>query len=239
MEIDPATLVATRQALHAVAEHVLMAELHHHAGRIGLRAAPGGFATPLFPTAAGIERLRVDGTQAVRERDGKEVARAPLSTLGAVRRSLGVEVAAPTTVYPLVTEPDDETVLAVDLGAARLIAAVFAATDTALASLRAEAAAEDRPRPPGRRRRDDGSISRAQLWPEHLDLALTIDEVNYGGSPGDAEHDAPYLYVGPWARPLPEGGPWNEPFGASLPADPPPTGIGALAWFRQVRAGLG
>ena len=28
-----------------------------------------------------------------------------------------------------------------------------------------------------------------QLWPEHFDLATSIGEVNYGGSPGDAGHD--------------------------------------------------
>lgn len=36
------------------------------------------------------------------------------------------------------------------------------------------------------------------LWPEHFDLAVTLDEVNYGVSPGDGGHRAPYAYVGPW-----------------------------------------
>ena len=45
-----------------------------------------------------------------------------------------------------------------------------------------------------------------QLWPEHFDLATTIDEVNYGGSPGDDGHPLPYLYVGPWTPPEPDGG---------------------------------
>ena len=64
----------------------------------------------------------------------------------------------------------------------------------------------------------DDDPSEAQLWPEHFDLALSIGpegrRANVGASPGDADHDAPYLYVGPW-EPRP-GGIWNEPWGASL-----------------------
>ncbi len=41
--------------------------------------------------------------------------------------------------------------------------------------------------------------------------------MTYGGSPGDAEHPDPYLYVLPPAG-FERGDPsfWNEPFGASL-----------------------
>jgi hypothetical protein len=46
------------------------------------------------------------------------------------------------------------------------------------------------------------------LWPEHFDIAIELDEVNYGFSPGDADHDEPYAYVGPWAAPAP-GPLWN------------------------------
>lgn len=57
------------------------------------------------------------------------------------------------------------------------------------------------------------------LWPEHFDVAVTADEVNYGVSPGDGFHAGPYAYVGPWA--LPEGGGefWNASFGAFAPLD--------------------
>lgn len=37
------------------------------------------------------------------------------------------------------------------------------------------------------------------LWPEHFDVGITVDEVNYGTSPGDEGHPLPYAYVGPWA----------------------------------------
>ena len=50
------------------------------------------------------------------------------------------------------------------------------------------------------------------LWPEHFDVAVTADEVNYGVSAGDDHHPTPYAYVGPWT---PRTGPfWNAPFGA-------------------------
>ena len=59
---------------------------------------------------------------------------------------------------------------------------------------------------------------RLQIWPEHFDLAVDFGpdgaRANYGGSPGDAAHPEPYLYVGPFERR--EGQFWNEPFGASL-----------------------
>ena len=56
------------------------------------------------------------------------------------------------------------------------------------------------------------------LWPEHFDVAVTEDEVNYGVSAGDAQHPTPYAYVGPWA--VPTGPFWNAPFGALRPLDP-------------------
>jgi len=56
------------------------------------------------------------------------------------------------------------------------------------------------------------------LWPEHFDLGIAVDEVNYGISPGDDGHATPYAYVGPWTQ---RTGPfWNAPFGALYPLDP-------------------
>ncbi|MEO7068916.1 MAG: hypothetical protein ABI131_00325 [Nostocoides sp.] len=54
------------------------------------------------------------------------------------------------------------------------------------------------------------------LWPEHFDVGLSLDEVNYGASPGDAGNPAPYAYVGPWTARA--GAFWNAPFGALRPA---------------------
>jgi hypothetical protein len=51
------------------------------------------------------------------------------------------------------------------------------------------------------------------LWPEHFDLGVTSDEVNYGVSPGDGYLPEPYAYVGPWQPRTGEF--WNAPFGAA------------------------
>lgn len=53
------------------------------------------------------------------------------------------------------------------------------------------------------------------LWPEHFDVGIQLDEVNYGISPGDHYVDEPYAYVGPWTPRTGEF--WNAPFGAARP----------------------
>lgn len=55
------------------------------------------------------------------------------------------------------------------------------------------------------------------LWPEHFDVAVTEEDVNYGVSAGDEQHPMPYAYVGPWR--VPPGSFWNAPFGALRPLD--------------------
>lgn len=53
------------------------------------------------------------------------------------------------------------------------------------------------------------------LWPEHFDVAVTENEVNYGVSAGDDFHPLPYVYVSPWTARTGEF--WNAPFGAYRP----------------------
>jgi hypothetical protein len=48
-------------------------------------------------------------------------------------------------------------------------------------------------------------------------VAVTVNEVNYGVSPGDSYQERPYAYVGPWSPRT--GAFWNAPFGAVLPLD--------------------
>ncbi len=61
---------------------------------------------------------------------------------------------------------------------------------------------------------DDADVSEINLWPEHFDIAFEAGaeeagrRANYGGSPGDEEHEQPYLYVGPWTAEV-EGELWN------------------------------
>lgn len=71
------------------------------------------------------------------------------------------------------------------------------------------------------------------LWPEHFDLGITVDEVNYGVSPGDAGHSRPYAYVGPWT---PREGPfWNASFGAVRPAEDLADAAAVAAFFAAGR----
>ena len=71
------------------------------------------------------------------------------------------------------------------------------------------------------------------MWPEHFDVAITIDDVNYGVSPGDEHIDEPYAYVGPHR---PRTGPfWNKPFGAAHPLRQLPDADAVLAFFERGR----
>lgn len=74
------------------------------------------------------------------------------------------------------------------------------------------------------------------LWPEHADLAITVDEVNYGVSPGDEHHPLPYAYVGPFAVP---DDPWfDQPFGALRTVEQVRDAAAVAAFFAEGRAAV-
>ncbi|MFN8082671.1 MAG: hypothetical protein U0Q14_00390 [Dermatophilaceae bacterium] len=79
--------------------------------------------------------------------------------------------------------------------------------------------------------------ARRVLWPEHFDLAIDVDEVNYGVSPGDGYHGAPYAYVGPWTPR--EGEFWNAPFGAVRAATELADADAVAAFFVAGRSAAG
>jgi hypothetical protein len=60
----------------------------------------------------------------------------------------------------------------------------------------------------------DEDPSLVQLWPEHFDIAIELGSeakggrANFGASPGDEDHDEPYIYVGPWSAEV-SGDLWN------------------------------
>jgi hypothetical protein len=217
-EDDPYT--RSRLSLQALAEHVLSAARHAATGRIGLQAAPGGYATPPFPSEAGARTVAVDGTELVVADAGGE-RRAPITTLRAAGRLGGVEPGAPRDVYEPSTPLDLDAELVVRSEDARVIARFYSVVDEALADLRGE--------------RPGGATGAVQLWPEHFDLAVTLGEANYGGSPGDDGHPRPYAYVGPWQPPRPDGGFWNEPFGASRTVTAADDAVSVLAFLRDGR----
>jgi hypothetical protein len=182
---DDTTLATTRRALHGVAELLLAGPQHADCGRITLRPLPGGFGTAHTPD------LRVEGTAVVAgdrraEIDG-HTARELGEALGIVPHGLG-------EVYHDGSGVGPDDVLHVDPEAAARIARAYATGDAALRGF----APDQTP----------------VLWPEHFDLGITLDEVNYGVSPGDGAVAEPYAYAGPWTPP-PVDDFWNQPFGAA------------------------
>lgn len=197
--MEVATLVRTRLALHSLAVHLLAGDLWNRTGKVGLRRTPGGFGQPETLEGGTRHRLRVDGTRLV-VLEGESERWEELSSPAAAATFAGARLGAPTDAFTPDSVLDPEASLAVDPEAASALADWFELVEAALEEVR--------------RRHAELAPTIPQLWPEHFDLAFSMSEVNFGGSPGDAAHDEPYLYVGPWS---PRGGPeWNEPWGMSL-----------------------
>jgi hypothetical protein len=204
LEPLPASFVAARNGMHALAEHVLAPARHRVDGHIGLVPAPGGFGTP---TLGDGERVRVDGIELVYERPGT-TTRVGITTLGTAAQFVGVPLGPPAGVYTPTTPCAPDLSIAVDADAAHALAAWFAFGDALLADLRERYAAHD--------------PSSATLWPEHFDLACDLGDeragtrAGYGASPGDDVIDQPYLYVGPWEPSRRTGKLATHPFGAAM-----------------------
>lgn len=180
-----AALVATRTAWHAVADLVLAGPQYTRSGRIELRATPGGFGTVAAPD------LRVDGTDLA----GSGGA-LPLdgSTPRHLATAAGVTATRLDEIYEVGPEIHADLVLIVDQASGEELAEAYRSGDAALRALSPD--------------------SVPVLWPEHFDIAITVDEVNYGVSPGDGYCPVPYAYVGPWDAGDRQGDFWNAPFGA-------------------------
>jgi hypothetical protein len=196
----PHTLTATRESLHRLAEHVVSPARYAVTGRIGLRPHPGGLRTP--PFGADQRVVAVDGDELAVTTTSGELHRGPVTTLRAAGDAIGVTPGAPSRVYEPATPCDLDAPLALDRTAMQVLADWYALGATALPRL-TDRLANEQP-------------SEAQLWPEHLDLALTAGTVNYGFSPGDGHVAVPYAYVGPHGGAPADGDPyWNAPFGAT------------------------
>jgi hypothetical protein len=204
---DLARFAATREALHQVAEHVLAKARFDDDGEIRLTAWPGGFATPAL---SGGRRVRVEGVSVVvHDHAGQRVA--PLRSVAAAARFVGIEPGFPRQLYPPATALEPDRPLDLDSSSASALAAWYGFTAAVLERYRAELGRTADPSP-------------LILWPEHFDQAFFTQDTdearraNYGASPGDAGHPEPYLYVGPWAVPATDPY-WNASHfpGAVLP----------------------
>jgi hypothetical protein len=205
-------LVATREAWHRLAEHVLAPARYAVDGHISLQVAPGGFGTPEVGTSA--TRVAVDGEQLVVVRDGREVRSVP-RTLREAADLVGIEPGAPVGVYPPATPCHPDEPLAIDPAAARELADWYRLGAEALADL-----APDEP---------------ARLWPEHFDLGISVDRVNYGVSPGDAVIGEPYAYAGPWDALDDPDGFFDRSFGAARTRREVRSVTDLAAFFRTAR----
>jgi hypothetical protein len=180
------SLAGTRAALHGAAELLLAGPQYRAHGTIRLRVAPGGFATVREP------ELRIDVDTLVA--GGRRIVLAD-TTYGQAAATAGIEAGAPVGVYREGSGATPDDPVDVDPALAAQLADCFGLGDRALRRF----AADQTP----------------VLWPEHFDVGITVDEVNYGVSLGDATIDEPYAYVGPWQPRTGEF--WNVPFGAARP----------------------
>lgn len=201
---DQNEFAVTRRSLHAVAELVLAGPQHKANGRIRLRVTPGGFGTVFEPD------LRIDGVDLVA---GERRLPVNGKTYAALAAEAGVEARALTEVYADGSGISPDEVITVEAGAAALIADSFALGQEALTRFLPH---ED-----------------IVLWPEHFDLGVSSDKVNYGLSAGDSYSAEPYAYVGPWT--VPEGDFWNTSFGAARPVKELGDAEAVLAFFEEGR----
>ena len=217
MTASTSALPATRDALHQVAEHVLAAAQFRESGTIRLRVTAGGFETVRDVNGG---RLGVVNGRLVVGRAGVDRSTA-LSSLASAAEFAGITPGLPDAAYRAATSFAPDAELFVDPDSVRRLADWYELGDTALRDFAA--------------RIHDGT-HQPILWPEHFDVGLTFDDVNYGASPGDAHFADPYLYVGPHAGPPRRDWFWNAEFGAVRLIDEVASVADAITFFEQGRA---
>jgi succinate dehydrogenase / fumarate reductase iron-sulfur subunit len=205
----------TRISLHGVAE-LLLAGAQRRANRsIKLVVTDDGFATGPLPRPPW--RLAVRGTDLV---VGDDWLVLPLhGTFADLAANAGVGCAPPVDAYPPASGCKGSDRLHIDHAAAADLLRALKIGDTACRAMAAAHAPTDPPEP--------------VLWPEHFDVGITLDAVNYGVSPGDDSIPEPYAYVGPHtAR---KGKFWNQPFGAARPMSDFADADAVVAFFEEGR----
>lgn len=191
----------TRRSLHGVAELVLAGPQYDASRSIRLRVTPGGFGT------VGAPHLRVEGHELVTPEGRMRLD----GTFAELAEAAGVMARALRDVYAGGPDVDLHEPIDLDPDHAVAVCEAFAIGDAAMRAF----APDQQP----------------VLWPEHFDVGITVDEVNYGVSPGDDHLAEPYAYVGPWAT---RDGPfWNAPFGATRTLREAPDVGAVLAFFHE------
>jgi hypothetical protein len=197
-----ATYPTTRHSLHGLAELVLAGPRYTAGGSMRLRAGSDGIRTWDDPP------VRLSRGELVA--DGRRIALSGL-TFGDAAAAVGLTAQPLDHVYhdgPHVTVGE---LVALDPDELAVVEEALARGDAALRAF--------------------SPTTEPILWPEHFDVAITLDVVNYGVSPGDGYHDLPYAYVGP--HEVPTGPFWNAPFGASRPLTELPDVAAVAAFFDE------
>lgn len=208
LEKLPASFVETRDALHQIAFFAISPARYRAVGRMGLKAAPGGFGTPEFDGRV----ARVEGTLLIQESDG-DVATQEITTIRAAAEFLGLdyEVEWFSNFHDPLAPVDPDRRLAVDRESALALGEWFGFGFDTLNRLSDQGHEGD-------------EVSEVQLWPEHFDPATELgdhgrgERASFGASPGDAAHEEPYLYVAAWSEIDRSNHFWNDDSfnGASL-----------------------
>lgn len=187
----PEQLAHTRGALHKVAEHVISPTRKRANGKIALRYTWGGFGTPFFGNDV---QIRVAG-DALIVQVGERIQHGRLTTLEDAAEFIGFDL----TRYDLAGADEP---LEIDADASCWLGEWYGFAASVLQQLRAESPKEL-------------EVSRVQLWPEHFDLAVELGSeqegrrATYGMSPGDEQHEGPYIYVSPWEGVPDDAELWN------------------------------
>jgi len=174
---------------------------------VRLRVAPGGFATIGDPTVSVVGVALVVGAKEI-ALDGRTIAE--------VAQDLGVTPRPLSDVYTDATTLGPDDTLTVDALAATTFAEAWRVGEEALASFAPDA--------------------ERVLWPEHFDVAIAVDEVTYGVSPGDGLIGEPYAYVSPFSKDGLDDDFWNQAFGAAIPLAALGGAAEVTAFFMRGRA---
>jgi len=200
-------LTPTRLSLHAVAELLLAGPQYAASGTIRLQVTSGGFGTVQEPELSVVGGAVHAGATEVLL-DGR--------TIGDVAADIGV---TPRPLADLQTDHTDlgaDSVLTVDATAAAVLAEALQVGAAALAAY--------------------APTAEAVLWPEHFDVAVAVDEVTYGVSPGDHFLEVPYVYVSPFEKTGLDDPFFNQPFGAATPLSEVGGPDEVAAYFERGRA---
>jgi hypothetical protein len=185
--MPPVAPSPTARALHTLLEVVLAGPQHARSGTIRLRVDAGPSGPAVTTVAEPAVRLDADGLTG----PAATLTWEALTTAGSAAARIGVAPGR-AAVYHDTSGIDAGDALEVDPDEVAALLDWYAAGAAALVALA------------------PGTVP--VLWPEHADLAITVDEVNYGVSPGDGFSAEPYAYVGPWT--VPEHPFFGAPFGA-------------------------